>query len=128
MDLQFQVHSVVDFVICESNVVFVRCVALFKDDFFWGRADLGGQQLFEVSHGVVGQTLYSHLLADSKTPLVYVLSTVHCVTYLSLQMTSIMGVIFYAFVRCWDDEDLPTATATHRHLFIGLGGASPIGH
>jgi hypothetical protein len=51
--LQFQIHSIVNFIVFQSNMILVNVVPFLQNNLFCLGAGLGGDQLFQVTNGVI---------------------------------------------------------------------------
>jgi len=49
--VQLEVHSVVNFIVCQGNVVLVDLVPVLQDDLLWTGSNLRRHQLLEVLRG-----------------------------------------------------------------------------
>lgn len=63
--VELEAHAVVDLVVLECNMVLVDVVPLLDTDLVGTGTSLGGDELLEVSDGIVVVALHPHLLPQA---------------------------------------------------------------
>lgn len=62
--VQFKVHSILNFVILQGDVIFKDGIPFFKHNLVVSRTRLSGNQFLHISYCVTGITFDSHLLSQ----------------------------------------------------------------
>jgi len=63
--VEFQIHSIVDLIIFKRDVILVDSVPFFQYDFFPTSSSLGGNQLLQVSDGVIRIAFNTNFLTQA---------------------------------------------------------------
>jgi hypothetical protein len=65
IDLQFQSHAVMDFVVLQRNMVLVDYIPFLNFEFLWSRSELCRRQFFEVANRIVFIALDTDFFAQA---------------------------------------------------------------